>query len=58
MLNNFGIVVQNTAKVSNPDGNLVVSITTENGKPKYEISLNGKQFLVKSPLGLETNVAD
>ena len=53
-----GIKAQNIAKVSSPDGKLVVSVTTENGKPYYEVSLNGKQFLTKSPLGLKTNVAD
>lgn len=58
LLGNIGIKAQNTAKVSSPDGKLVVSVTTENGKPYYEISLNGKQFLTKSPLGLKTNVAD
>lgn len=55
---NFGVNAQNSAKVSSPDGKLVVLITTENGKPSYEVSLNGKQFLTKSPLGLKTNVAD
>lgn len=58
LLVNVGIKAQNTAKVSSPDGKLIVSVTTENGKPYYEISLNGKQFLTKSPLGLKTNVAD
>lgn len=55
---NFGVNAQNSAKISSPDGKLVVTVTTENGKPSYEVSLNGKQFLTKSPLGLKTNVAD
>lgn len=55
---NFGVNAQNSARVSSPDGKLVVLVTTENGKPSYEVSLNGKQFLAKSPLGLQTNVAD
>jgi hypothetical protein len=58
LLGSFVIKAQNSAKVSSPDGKLVVSVTTENGKPYYEVSLNGKQFLTKSPLGLKTNVAD
>lgn len=58
LMGSFVIKAQNNAKVSSPDGKLVVSVTTENGKPYYEISLNGKQFLTKSPLGLKTNVAD
>lgn len=55
---NLSVKAQNSAKVSSPDGKLVVLVTTENGKPSYEVSLNGKQFLTKSPLGLKTNVAD
>lgn len=58
LMGSFVIKAQNNAKVSSPDGKLVVSVTTENGKPYYEVSLNGKQFLTKSPLGLKTNVAD
>ena len=54
----FGIKAQNNTQVSSPDGKLIVTIGTDNGKPYYELSLNGKQFLVKSPLGLKTNVVD
>ena len=44
--------------VSSPDGKLAVNVSLENGKPSYNISLNGKTFLNKSPLGLKTNVGD
>ncbi|WP_254448417.1 glycoside hydrolase family 97 N-terminal domain-containing protein [Spirosoma rhododendri] len=44
--------------VSSPDGKLVVTVSLETGKPTYSISLNGKPFLARSPLGLKTNVGD
>jgi len=44
--------------ISSPDGKLVVTVSLDNGKPAYSLSLNGKTFLEKSPLGLKTNVGD
>ncbi|MEZ0485498.1 glycoside hydrolase family 97 protein [Fibrella aquatica] len=44
--------------ISSPDGKLVVTVSLEGGKPAYSVSLNGKSFLSKSPLGLKTNVGD
>jgi len=44
--------------VTSPDGNLVVSVSAENGVPTYSVTLNGKQFLQQSPLGLKTNIGD
>ena len=49
---------QNNTMITSPDGKLQVAVSLENGKPTYSISLNGKSFLAKSPLGLTTNVGD
>ena len=45
-------------QVTSPDGKLIVSISAENGTPTYSVTLNGKQFLKQSPIGLKTNVGD
>ncbi|WP_266365428.1 glycoside hydrolase family 97 protein [Tellurirhabdus rosea] len=47
-----------TTTVTSPDGKLVVVVSLEEGKPVYNVSLNQKPFLTKSPLGLKTNVGD
>ncbi|GAB3573709.1 glycoside hydrolase family 97 protein [Spirosoma luteolum] len=44
--------------ITSPDGNLVVTLSLEAGKPAYAVSLNGKPYLTTSPLGLKTNVGD
>lgn len=46
------------SKVTSPDGNLTVEITTDNGTPAYSITYKGKTFLEKSPLGVVTNIGD
>jgi len=50
----FGLEKQ----VSGPDGKLVVTLSDEGGLPTYRVSYNGKPFLLKSPLGLKSNVGD
>lgn len=45
-------------QVSSPDGKLIVTVSAETGIPVYSITLNGKQFLNQSPLGLKTNIGD
>jgi len=45
-------------QVTSPDGLLVVTVSVDNGIPAYSITLNGKQFLNHSPLGLKTNIGD
>ncbi len=45
-------------QIISPNGKLVVTVSNENGSPVYNISYNGKLFLEKSPLGLNTNVGD
>ena len=45
-------------KITCPDGKLVVTVFVENGSPFYSVSLNNKQFLEKSPLGINTSIGD
>lgn len=45
-------------QVASPDGKLVVTINDNNGKPTYQVSLDGKVFLENSALGLNTNIGD
>ncbi len=56
----FACISANAAEkqVTSPDGLLVVTVSIENGIPAYSITLNGKQFLNQSPLGLKTNIGD
>lgn len=54
----FAKAQTNPITISSPDGKLTVNVSVENGKPSYSLSLNGKTFLNKSPLGLRTNVGD
>lgn len=46
------------AEISSPDGNLKVHVFSEDGKALYDIILQGKTMLEKSPLGLVTNESD
>lgn len=45
-------------KVASPGGKLVVTVNDNNGKPTYQVSLDGKVFLENSALGLNTNIGD
>ncbi len=56
----FAVGFANAAEkqVASPDGKLVISVSAENGLPTYSVTLNGKQFLQQSPLGLKTNIGD
>lgn len=44
--------------VSGPDGKLAVKLSLEQGKLYYNVSLNNKEMLEKSPLGLKGKQAD
>lgn len=54
----FGFTKAAENQIISPDGNLIVTISVENGKPAYTVTLNGKTFLMESPIGLKTNVGD
>src|SRR4030042_6361899 len=49
---------QNPETVSSPDGNLMVKVTVENGKPMYSVTYKGKAILENSPVGLIVNEGD
>lgn len=44
--------------VSSPDGKIVVAVSDEGGNPSYSVTYNGTPFLLKSPLGVETNLGN
>ena len=45
-------------RLTSPDGNIVVVVDVQDGKPTYEVQLGGVTFLQPSPLGLLTNIDD
>ncbi|MCR4602517.1 MAG: glycoside hydrolase family 97 protein [Prevotella sp.] len=45
-------------RFSSPDGKIVVVVNDEQGRPTYQVMLEGTTFLKPSPLGLKTNFAD
>ena len=47
-----------TKTVSSPDGKLVVTIDSENGKAFYSVKYNNKQMIERSQLGVVANIAD
>jgi len=58
VLISIGIINAAEKQVTSPDGKLIVSVAADNGTPTYSVTLNGKQFLKQSPIGLKTNVGD
>ncbi|MBO9691379.1 glycoside hydrolase family 97 protein [Chryseobacterium sp.] len=46
------------AEISSPDGHLKLQVFSEEGKASYNVILQGKAMLEKSPLGLVTNESD
>ncbi len=45
-------------RFDSPDGKMTVIVNDEGGKPTYQIVRGGVTFLERSPLGVNTNVAD
>lgn len=45
-------------QVASPDGKLVVTVSDADGNASYSVKLNGKEYLMASPLGLKTNIGD
>lgn len=43
-------------EIRSPDGRLVTLLELTNGAPSLEVKYNGRAFLERSPLGLETSV--
>ena len=53
-----GSAVAAEKQFASPDGNIVVTVNDEGGKPTYQVSLGGIVFLESSKLGLNTNIGD
>ena len=53
-----GLCQAEEVKVKSPSGNLEVLVSDEGGKATYEVSLDGKQMVAKSNLGLSTSIGD
>lgn len=51
-----GFIGAAQVKILSPDNKLAVIVAAEEGTPFYSITYNGKEFLKKSPLGLNTNI--
>lgn len=45
-------------KITSPDGKLVVLVTDNGGKASYSVTLDGRQMVTASALGLKTNIGD
>ena len=45
-------------RITSPDGNLVVTVNDEGGKPGYQVDYKGTPMLQHSPLGLVLNFED
>ena len=45
-------------KITSPDGNIVVTVSDEGGKPGYQVNYKGAAVLMHSPLGLKLNFED
>ena len=45
-------------KITSPDGNFVVTVNDEGGKPGYQVDYKGTAMLLRSPLGLVLNFED
>ena len=53
-----GSIIAAEKQFASPDGNIVVTVNDEGGKPTYQVSLGGTVFLESSKLGLNTNIGD
>lgn len=45
-------------QIASPDGQIVVTVSDENGNPTYNVALGGVTFIENSPLGLVLNLGD
>ena len=49
---------QESSQFSSPDTKVLLTLSMDNGQPKYEVAYNGEQVIAPSPLGLVTNMGD
>lgn len=45
-------------ELASPDGLTVVTVSDDGGRPTYAVRYDGKDFILPSPLGLNTNIGD
>lgn len=45
-------------QISSPNGKLTVTVSDDGGMPAYQVTLDGKTFVERSPLGIKTNIGD
>lgn len=53
-----GMTNANDVVIKSPDSRLVVTVSNNQGKAEYTVAYNGKQMLIRSALGLKSNVGD
>lgn len=51
-------VTAKDVKMTSPNGKLQVTVSDNNGKATYTVSLDGKNMMTASALGLKTNIGD
>ncbi len=51
-------VAASEERAAGPDGRLVVAVSDEGGMPTYSVWYDGVPFLLRSPLGLKTDIGD
>ena len=51
-------VAASEERVTSPDGRLVVTVSDEGAMPTYSVTYDGIPFLLRSPLGLKTDIGD
>ena len=56
LLSSFAIMADN--QIASPDGNIVVTISTDNGSPHYRVAYKGQVVIAPSALGMVTNIGD
>lgn len=54
----FSCIWAENVTVESPDGRLSVVVSDDNGNATYSVLLDGKEYLLPSPLGLQTNNGD
>ena len=58
LLASFATVSATEKQFASPDGTIVVTVSDEGGKPTYQVSVGGVTFIERSPLGVNTNMAN
>ena len=43
---------------TSPDGKIMVTVNDNDGKPTYSVSYDGEEFILPSPLGLNTSLGE